>query len=924
MRAVGLCFLAVVSTATLRAQATGAVAGRVHDATSGLSLSGVTVTVDGGRQGASSDTSGAYRVREVRAGWHRVQVSRIGYRMVIYDSVLVRGGETIKLDVALNPVAVQIESLVVTAPDRVLDPMVPQDMQRITAEQLRRLPVSSVQEAIGLAAGTVGQSYRGGRLGQQSFVLDGLGVKNPIDASTGDLGLQIPTDMLTEASLTTNAFSARYGQAISGVVNVITKDGGDEWNGRAAYETDRPMPDGWDYGLDRVIVSGDGPLTSGIRFAGVLDVQGRLDADPANAPPPTDSLDPRFSEPWVLPHNSGERYDLTGKLTIPLGARQTLRLFGLRSAEQRLLFDAAYKYDPAYAPAQQLGGTLLTAYLQHTASPDAVNPLTLDLRLAYFDRDYTRGALTTTPSYQFGAFTLSSFHFLGEDLARSQDTVAARAPVAGFTPPDYSHNTPWGVPGFFLGGAPRGEIAWNHLKQLRTQLDMTLGGGPHADFYFGGDFTTQHVQTFQRVFAYLPTTDSGVPPPTASNFTPVTAAAYAETQLRFSDLAFTVGLRYDQFAPGALTPDAQQRYPAKRSLNPRLAVSTVLQGATFVASWGRFSQAPDFQYLTDAAFDDTMRTGRFRIGNPDLGFETATQYEFSLRLRPTPITAVRGNLYVKRLDGLVASVPLGVNPDSTVFGNTDYGTVKGLELIFDRDLVDGWGLHISYTLQTAVATATNAYQFFHRVFIDSLGDTVVPARVEYPLDYDRRHGLTVILQGKVSDIGGPRIAGHHPFAGLEGSAVFRFASGLPYTRTTPSGDTLIGLPNSNRLPSTHSLDFLVLLPIRVVGRTAGVYLDVRNALNTQNIESVRRDTGQPQQTTDGIEASAQAAYQANPNPIPYESQRYRRWADLDGNGLIEGPGELLPLYRAAAADFSQPIFYYGPPRLIRLGVQLTF
>ena len=923
MRRLATWCAAAVLVPALHAQGTGAIAGRVRDASTNQSLHGVTVSVDGGRQGASTDSSGSYRVREVRAGWHRVQVVRIGYRMVVYDSVLVRGGETIRLDVGLSPLAVQIESLVVTAPDRVLDPMVPQDMQRITADEFRRLPISSVQDAISLAAGTVGQSYRGGRLGQQSFVLDGLGVKNPIDASTGDLGLQIPTDMLTEASLTTSAFSARYGQALSGIVNVVTKDGGDTWNGRAAYETDRPLPDGWDYGLDRVIVSGDGPITSGIRFAGALDVQGHLDDDPVNAPAPTDPLDPRTAEPWVLPHNSGERFDLTGKLTIPLGSRQTLRLFGLRSEEQRLLFDAAYKYDPTYAPAQQLGGTLLTGYLQHTASPNAVNPLTLDLRLSYFDRDYIRGALTSTPPYQFGAFTFSPFHFVGEDLARSQDTLAARGPVAGFAPPDFSQNTPWGVPAFFLGDAPRGEIAWNHLHQLRTQLDMTLGGGPHADFYFGGDFTTQHVQTFQRVVAYLPVTDSGVPPVSASDFKPITAAAYAETQLRLSDLALTIGLRYDQFTPGAMTPDGQ-RFQAQRSLNPRLAVSTVLKGATFVASWGRFSQAPDFQYLTDAAFDDTTRTGRFRRGNPDLGYENATQYEFSLRVRPTPVTSVRGNLYIKRLEGLVASVPLGLNPDSTIFGNTDYGTVRGLEIILDRDLRDGWGFHLSYTLQSAVATASNAYQLFHRISIDSLGDTIVPARVEFPLDYDQRHGVTAILQGKVSDIGGPRIAGHHPFAGLEGSVVFRFASGLPYSRTTASGDTIIGLPNSNRLPSTHTLDFLLLLPVRVVGRTAGVYLDVRNALNTQNIESVRRDTGQPTLTSTGLEAAAEAAYQANPNPIPYESPRYRRSADLDGNGYIEGPNELLPLYRQAAADFNQPIFYYGPPRLVRLGVQLTF
>ncbi len=54
------------------------------------------------------------------------------------------------------------------------------------------------------------------------------GVKNQLDASTNQIGLRIPTDILTEATLVTNGFSAKYGQAISGMVNVVTTDGGPE------------------------------------------------------------------------------------------------------------------------------------------------------------------------------------------------------------------------------------------------------------------------------------------------------------------------------------------------------------------------------------------------------------------------------------------------------------------------------------------------------------------------------------------------------------------------------------------------------------------------------------------------------------------------------------------------------------------------
>jgi hypothetical protein len=160
--------------------------------------------------------------------------------------------------------------------------------------------------------------------------------------------------------------------------------------------------------------------------------------------------------------------------------------------------------------------------------------------------------------------------------------------------------------------------------------------------------------------------------------------------------------------------------------------------------------------------------------------------------------------------------------------------------------------------------------------------------------------------------------------GLEAAAIFHYGSGLPFSRTNTAGDTLIGLPNSHRLPSEFSLDALIRRPIRLVGLTGGVYLDVRNILNRRNTVAVRRDTGQPELTDATLQAIAQQAYQDHPEGIPYESPRYRQWADLDGNGLVEGPGELLPLYLAAARDFAQPLFYYAAPRVLRLGVELTF
>ncbi len=914
---------AVLAASTAAAQTSGAIAGRITDRTTGLPIAEVTVIVDHGVRGDVSDTAGRYRAREIRSGWHHLRAQRIGYRPFEAESVSVSAGQTTTLDIALTPVAVTLDSLVVEARmDPVLDPLATRTEQTYTAEQIRRLPVSSVQEAIALSAGAIEGSYRGGRLGQESFILDGLGVKNQLDASTGELGLRLPTDILTEASLVTNGFSARYGQAVSGMINVVTRDGGDRWAGGLKYETDRPFPGAGDLGLDRVVVMADGPLPLGIRAVAVADATGRLDADPVNAPRPPDPRDPRAEQDWMLPHTGGEQYDLAAKLTVPLGLRHSLRLFGLRSTAQRLLFDQTYKYDPELAPGQRLTGTLFSGHYQYAAAAGASLPLVADLRLGWFDREFLRGQLVETPDGRFGAFTGEKYEFLGEDIARRQDTTAAADPLPGYLTPALSDRTVWGVPAFFLGAGSRGDLGWSRFNELRAQVDVALGTGRTTDVYVGGEVVDQRVRTFSRIQGWAPVGDT-VPPATASDFSPLSMAAYAEAQVRIEDLAFTAGLRYDQFDPGADLPGAQ--LGARRRLNPRFGVSTVLHGATFVASYGRFSQSPDFQFLVDGAFDDTTRTGRYRRGNPDLGFEDSHQFEFSLRTRPRPLLALRLNAYFKRLDGLVSSTPLGVDPDSSIFGNGDYGNVRGGEVIFEREFRNGFGARVSYTLQFATASSSSPYVTSRLPKIDPIsGDTVYPAKVDFPLDFDQRHTLVALVQGQSPEAFGPMVAGFRPFASLEGSAILRYGSGLPYSRTDVTGDSLIGPPNDFRLDATYTLDALVRRPF-TLGRARGsVYLDVRNLLNRRNLVAVRRDTGTPDLPEERILQAAERAYQENPGAIPFESSRYRPWADSNGDGVIQGRAELYPLYLSAARDYYQPLFAYGPPRLLRVGVEVGF
>src|SRR5690606_11240363 len=275
------------------------------------------------------------------------------------------------------------------------------------------------------------------------------------------------------------------------------------------------------------------------------------------------------------------------------------------------------------------------------------------------------------------------------------------------------------------------------------------------------------------------------------------------------DLGFTVGVRYDGFDPGADLGNST--IGARNSINPRAAVSTVLSGATVVGSVGKFSQPPDLQYLVDAAFDDTTRTGRFRQGNPDLGFEQGTQFELSGRIRVRERSSLRINVFNKTLDGMVATAPIGVNPDSSRFVNADVGNVMGAEVIFERERHNGFGARLAMVVQRAEATVTDAFELQRLIRIDpNTGDTLAaPARSQFPLDYDRRLALIAALDGELNPGAGPKILGVRPFAELLGSAIFRYGTGLPYSRTDITGDSLAAEPNGSRLPAQWNLDMLL-------------------------------------------------------------------------------------------------------------------
>ncbi len=865
MTALGRVMLLLVAPRVLAAQTAGDLVGRVRESWGrGVGLAEARVEVVGTALWSLTDYKGRYRIHAVPSGYHAVRVTAVGYAEAGRDSVPAYGGTETEQDFFLP-----LDSMHATprVPAPLVDPHLISARRRFSDADLAALPINRVADAAALWSGETGQSYRAGRLGSVGVLVDAIPVRSPYDASTTPLGLRVPPEFLQEAVLSPAWLGGDATRALSGVSALVTRTGGEHRRGWIRYDTDRPLSGPADLGFDRVVAGVDGPLIGRARIFGVLDRTGNVEAQAHNAP----VGDPRTPAPWELTHNTGEWLDAAAKVSVSLDAAPTLQLLGVHSREDRLLFDPVFKYDSEAGPAGRLNATLLAAELRRSAQM-----VTGALRLSYFTRSLTQGELTGPAHYRFWGLG-GPYDIRGLDLARARDTVAAQVAVPGFSEPTYSDRTPWGVPAFFLGGGSRGTLLWSQYREAR--LDVSVTAAPSARFTVSGDAAVAlgHLRAFQRVLAFLPVGDS-VPAPTTANAAPISVTVGVQLQGRIRGAVLAGGLQIEGLAPH----DGAAR-GLRIAMSPAVGLTLPVSGLTLYANAARASQFPDLQFLSNIAFDDTLAGGRFRWGNADLHYESVGWGELGFRARPWTHGSIRLGVFGNQFDDLAASAAAPF-ADSSRIANGDDMSVTGIEASLEKGFGDEARVTATYELESATYRSANGLRL-------PVGDTSITA------DLQR---LIVVARARLP-------------GAVQTTGVMQYRSGLPFANVS-----------AVRLPAQISIDALLKRAFRIGARTAQVYLDVRNVLDRRNVVALRRDTGTPAPDSAAIEAMAQAAYAANSDPIPYESPRYRAYADLDGNGVVEGPGELLPMYRRAAEDFTHPLTAYGSPRSVRLGLSLAF
>jgi outer membrane receptor protein involved in Fe transport len=211
----------------LQAGTTGKISGFVRDADTGEALIGCNVIVDGSTFGASAGMDGDYFITGLPPGNYSVTASMIGYQSLRKIDVLVSVDLTTPLEFDLGTAILESGEVVTVTAER---PLVVKDLtssaSHISAAEMEAMPVETFNDVLAMQAGVVDGHIRGGRHGETLYMIDGIPVTDPYD---GSMAVDVENASIQELQLITGAFNAEYGQAMSGVVNIVTKDGDDEF-----------------------------------------------------------------------------------------------------------------------------------------------------------------------------------------------------------------------------------------------------------------------------------------------------------------------------------------------------------------------------------------------------------------------------------------------------------------------------------------------------------------------------------------------------------------------------------------------------------------------------------------------------------------------------------------------------------------------
>ena len=241
---VALVLPLLMATVLVAQMPTSTILGRVIN--EGQGLPGVTVTAKSpalqGVRTAVTSTNGDFVFPNLAPGRYTVSFTMSGFQTVTRE-INAAASQQAAINVEMSLSAVAAEAVVVGTSETISQTTTA--ATTYTAELTKKLPITRTLLSAVLLAPGVNSNGPGGNLtisGAQSFdnnmMVNGVNIQDNIRGTANNLFIE---DAIAETTTSTSAISAEYGRFTGGVVNAITKSGGNTFSGsvRATLENDK-------------------------------------------------------------------------------------------------------------------------------------------------------------------------------------------------------------------------------------------------------------------------------------------------------------------------------------------------------------------------------------------------------------------------------------------------------------------------------------------------------------------------------------------------------------------------------------------------------------------------------------------------------------------------------------------------------------
>jgi len=896
-------FTVLTSTYSLFAQTTGKIVGKITDANTGDGLPAANIQIEGTMRGTATDTNGDFYIINVPPGLYTIRVQMMGYETTKVENVKISVNRSTTVNVEMKTAVIEGTEIVVQADRITIKKDQTSSIRNVSSDEIDILPVENVGGVIAMQPGVVQGHFRGGRTNEVSYLVDGVQVTESFWGNGRTV--EIEPGAIQDIEVITGTFNAEYGQAMSGIVNVVTKDGGNDFHGAVEsyfgnYFTsnkdifiglkDSELDRNTDYKLQLSgpILKNKLTFFTNIRYQhnkNHLNGIRRFDANDFSFFM-VDDPDLYYSEHTgdssYVPMNSAKNLSLMGKLSAKLFNNIRLSFLYTYNEDEWHGYNHVYKYNPDGMSASYRTTHMYSLHLNHLLS----QKLFYELKLSYMD-NYNGSYVYENP------FDSGYVH----DAYRN---------IAG--------------PGFYTGGQDK-DHAERTMNDINAKFGLTWQANKNHNLKLG--FKSVHHNLDNRSveirnkyadmdeegeWHYDPATNKIVFPnyvpviyPDSSIYSdiycvkPIEYSGYFQDKIEFDELVINAGLRFDYFNPNTTYPSQRRNpgnqtreedpsrisdYPKAESnmhLSPRLGLAYQLGGTALLHfSYGHFFQMPPMYALYENhSFQVEPTDYETTMGNSQLKPQKTVQYEIGLWQELMDGMGIEVALFYRDIyDLLSAKVFSTFNQiEYGLYSNKDYGNTKGLEIKYDY-AQDKIAAYLNYTLQYTRGNADNPTQTFTRA-----GDSMDPIAKLIPMSWDQRHTFNATVSYTSGDFS-ITMTGY-------------YNSGTTHTWSPILENRLANIvlyPNNAWQPSQYNVDLTSYYNFKLSSKlNLRFTLSVYNLLDRLNEDWVNANTGR--------------AYTAI---IRQENLLSHRSNFNDYYDRIENPSA------------------YAAPRLVKMGIGITF